>query len=160
MHTYTYQLPLVKGSKKAIHILNASNEQVYTMNRTYKSIFHELFDLWIGNLQFLCEYEGRNQEGMVVVQSKKKHFLTKRSHSILIMESDLFRAQIEDGDAITPTYKIEGTNIQMKVTIDFNRFVQFYENGSVIAKIQLNFSKDKESELVIDKLATIHNPLF
>ena len=160
MNTYTYQLPLVKGSKKTIHILNAKKEHVYTMKQTYKSIFHEFFDFWIGELQLLCAFDGRDQEGKVVVQSKKKHYLTKRSDSILIMESDSYRAKMEDGDAITPTYKIEGTNVQMKVTIDFNRLVKFYENGSVIAKIQLHFSKNKESELVIDELATIQQPLF
>lgn len=158
LNTYTYQLPLVKGSKKAIHILNATNEHVYTMNRTYPSIVHEIFDGWIGNQQLICAFEGRNLEGKVIVQCQKKHFLMKRSQSILTMGLDSFFAQIEDGDAITPTYNIVGPNIQIKVTIDFNRFVQFYENGRVIAKIQ--YLKNRETELMIDELATVRNPLF
>lgn len=160
MHTYTYQLPLTKSSTKTIHIFNAENEPIYTMKRTYKTIFHQLFDSWIGEFKLICEYEGRNQNGDMIVKSKIKHALIKRSESILIMESDAFRAQIESGDMITPTYNIEGASVRMKVKIDFNRFVQFYENGTVIAKIQLNFSNNKESELVIDELATIQCPLF
>lgn len=160
MHTYTYQLPLTKASTKAIHIFNAEHEPIYSMKRTYKTIFHQLFDSWIGEFKLICEYEGRNQNGEVIVKSGIKHALIKRSESILIMETDVFRAQIELGDMITPTYNIEGKNVQMKVRIDFNRFVQFYEKGTVIAKIQLNFLNNKESELVIDELATIQCPLF
>ena len=63
MHTYTYQLPLTKASTKAIHIFNATNEPIYTMKRTYKTIFHQLFDSWIGEFKLICEYEGRNQNG-------------------------------------------------------------------------------------------------
>ena len=100
MHTYTYQLPLTKGSTKSIQILDATNEPVYLMKRTYKSIFHELFDAWIGQFQFLCEYEGRNQQGKVVVQSKKKHILTKPSQSIVMLESNVFCAHTEGGDAL------------------------------------------------------------
>ena len=160
MHTYTYQLPLTKASTKTIHIFNAEHEPLYTMKRTYKTIFHQLFDAWIGKFQLLCEYEGRNQNGDLIVQSGIKHALIKRSASILTTQSDVYRAQIEHGDMITPTYTIEGKNIQLKVKIDFNRFVQFYENGAVIAKIQLNFLNNIESELVIDELATIQCPLF
>lgn len=161
MHTYTYQLPLVKSSTKSIQILDATNEPVYTMKRTYKSIFHKLFDAWIGQFQFLCEYEGRNQQGKVVIQSKTKHILTKPSQSIIVMESNEFCAHTEGGDAFTPTYTIEGPDVHMKVKIDFNNFVQFYENGHVIAKLQLHlFSKSKKSELEIEESATIHNPLF
>ena len=160
MHTYTYLLPLTKGSTKTIHILNGAKEPVYTMKRTYKSIFHKIFDFWFGNLQFFCDYEGRNQEGEVIVKSKKKQFFIKSPQSILMTESALFCAQPEGIDAFTPTYHIEGQNVQMKVTIDFNKSVQFYEKGTVIAKLQLYFSKKKESELVITEGATIQNPLF
>ena len=72
MHTYTYQLPLVKGSKKTIHILNAKNEHVYTMNQTYKSIFHELFDFWIGKLQLLCAFDGQIKKEMWLYNLKRK----------------------------------------------------------------------------------------
>lgn len=160
MHTYTYKLPLTKSSTKTIQIFNTTNEPIYTIKRTYKTIFHQLFDSWIGEYKLICEYEGKNQNGDVIVNSKIKHALIKRSESILILGSDVFHAQIEDGDMITPTYNIEGTSVQIKVKIDFNQFVQFYENGTVIAKIQLNFLNNKESELVIDELATIQCPLF
>lgn len=160
LHTYTYQLPLTKASTKAIHIFNAKHEPVYTMKRTYKTIFHQLFDAWIGKFQLICAYEGRDQNGEVIVKSGIKHALIKRSETILTMSSDIFHAKIELGDMITPTYNIESKNIKMKVKIDDNRFVQFYEKGTVIANIQLNFLNNKESELVIHERATIQCPLF
>ena len=160
MNTYTYKLPLSKASTKTIHIFNDTNEPIYTMKRTYKTIFHQLFDSWIGEYKLICEYEGRNQKGDLIVKSGIKHALIKRSESILVMESNVFHAQIEFGDMITPTYNIVGTGVQLRVKIDFNRCVQFYENEIVIAKIQLNFLNNQKSELVIEELATIRCPLF
>ncbi|MEK5186211.1 hypothetical protein MKY51_14110 [Solibacillus sp. FSL R5-0691] len=160
MNTYTYKLPLTKSSTITIQILNDKNDPIYTMKRTYKTILHQLFDSWIGEYKLICEYEGRNQNGDLIVKSGIKHALIKRSESILVMGSDVFRAQIEHGDMITPTYNIAGSGVQLKVKIDFNQYVQFYENGIVIAKIQLNFLNKQKSELVIEELATIQCPLF
>jgi hypothetical protein len=161
MITYYYQLPLAKGSTKQILISDESGEPIYSMQRTYKSILHHFFDLWIGKNQVLCEYEGYDQQGNLLAQCHKKHSLTKRSKTIIKMNNaKIYTAEIDGIDAITPTYIIVNPAIKLVAKIDFNRHVKFYEDGQVVAKLQLYFSSNKKSELIIDEQATIQNPLF
>ena len=129
MHTYTYKLPAVKGSKEHIHIFNEEDQVTYTTYRKYQSIFQEFIDAWIGEFRLFCEFEGIDSSGNVVATSHKKHYFSKRSKSILTINKETFYAETEGMDAITPTYKIEGVNLQMKTTINENRLVHFYENG-------------------------------
>jgi len=160
MHTYSYQLPLAKGTTKQILILDEFDEPIYSIQRTYKTIFHQFFDLWIGENQLLCEYEGSNQKGELLVQCRKQHSFTKRSKTILKMNQEIYFAEIEGFDAITPSYTIESSSINLISKIDFNRQVNFYEKGHVIAKLQLYFSANKKSKLEIYENASIQNPLF
>ncbi len=160
MHTYSYQLPLAKGSTNQILILDELDEPIYSMKRTYKTIFHQFFDLWIGKNQFLCEYEGSNQKGELLVQCRKQHRFTKRTKTILEMNEEMYFAEIEGFDAITPSYTIESPSNKLISKIDFNRQVHFYEKGRVIAKLQLCFSANKKSKLEISENASIQNPLF
>jgi len=76
------------------------------------------------------------------------------------MSEEIYFAEIEDFDAITPTYIIENSNIKLLSKIDYNRQVKFYEEEKVIAELQLYFSVNKKSILQVYESASIQNPLF
>ena len=160
MHTYTYQLPAVKGSKEHIHIFSEENQVIYTTYRKYKSILQEFIDAWIDEFRLYCEFEGIDSSGNVVATSHKKHYFSKRSKSVLTINKETYYAETVGIDAITPTYKIIGLDLQMKTTINEKRLVRFYENEEVVANIQLSFSNRRRCILEIEEVATIQHPLF
>ena len=82
MRNYTYQLPLAKGSIKQIVVHDENDEVIYTFKRTYKTILHQIFDIWIGKNQLLCHYDGYDVTGNKILESYKKHF-AKRPKTIL-----------------------------------------------------------------------------
>ena len=145
MKRYTYQLPLAKGSIKQIVVYDENNEVINTFKRTYKTILHQIFDAWIGKNQLLCHYEGYDVAGNIIIESYKKHGIVKRTKNMLsFVENrdvkELFTAEIDGIDAITPTYKIESPNTKLKTKIDFSRLVHFNEEGNIVAILQLHFS--------------------
>ena len=165
MRNYTYQLPLAKGSIKQIVVHDENDEVIYTFKRTYKTILHQIFDVWIGKNQLLCHYEGYDVAGNKIIESYKKHGIVKRTKNILsFFEScevkELFTAETDWFDDFTPTYKIESPNTKLTTKIDFSRLVHFYEKGNVVAILQLHFSNKQKSHLEIKNNASIQNPLF
>ena len=165
MRNYTYQLPLAKGSIKQILVYDEKDEVIYTFKRTYKTILHQFFDIWIGENRLLCNFDGYDETGNKIIESYKKHSIAKRSKTILrFVESyeikELFTAEIVGIDAITPTYKIESPNTKLITKIDFSRLVHFYEKGNVVAILQLHFSNKQKNYLEIKDNASIQNPLF
>lgn len=161
MKEYTYQLPLTKGNTNQIIIFDETNTSQYYFKRIYKSFFHQIFDSWIGNFQLLAEYQGYDLKGNIVARAYKKHYLLKRSETLLRLDNGaLFTAKMDGFDVITPTYHIKGKDLHLITKIDMKRFVQFYEDKHVVASIQLYFKPSKKSELQVLKRATIQNPLF
>lgn len=165
MRNYTYQLPLAKGSIQQIVVHDENDEVIYTFKRTYKTILHQIFDIWIGKNQLLCHYDGYDATGNKIIESYKKHSIAKRTKNMLnFVESseikELFTAEIDGIDAITPTYKIESPNTKLITKIDFSGLVHFYEKGNVVAILQLHFSNKQKSYLEIKSNASIQNPLF
>jgi len=110
MRNYTYQLPLSKGSIKQILVYDENDEVIYTFKRTYKTILHHFFDVWIGKNQLLCHYNGYDVTGNKTIESYKKHSFAIRTKTMLsIVEScdikELFTAEIDGIDAITLNIK-------------------------------------------------------
>ena len=165
MRNYTYQLPLAKGSTQQIVVHDENDEVIYTFKRTYKTILHQIFDIWIGKNRLLCHYDGYDATGNKIIESYKKHSIAKRTKNMLsFVENceikELFTAEIDGIDAITPTYKIESPNTKLITKIDFSRLVHFYEKGNVVAILQLHFSNKQKSYLEIKNNSSIQNPLF
>jgi len=165
MRNYTYQLPLSKGSTKQNLVYDENDEVIFTFKRTYKSILHQFFDVWIGKNQLLCHYDGYDVTGNKKIESYKKHSLTKRTKTMLRFAESydikgLFTAETQGMDAFTPTYKIVSPTTKLTTKIDFSRLVHFYENGSIVAILQLHFSNTQKSNLEIKSDASIQNPLF
>ncbi len=164
MKNYTYQLPLAKGSIKQILVYDENDEIIYTFKRTYKTILHQIFDIWIGENQLLCHYDGYDVTGNKIIESYKKHFAKRHKIMMRFVESydvkETFTAETDGFDDFTPTYKIESPNTKLITKIDFSRLVHFYEKGNVVAILQLHFSNKQKSHLEIKNNASIQNPLF
>ena len=164
MRNYTYQLPLAKGSIKQIVVHDENDEVIYTFKRTYKTILHQIFDIWIGKNQLLCHYDGYDVTGNKILESYKKHFAKRPKTILRFVESydvkETFTAETDGFDDFTPTYNIESPNTKLITKIDFSGSVHFYEKGNVVAILQLHFSNKQKSQLEIKNNASIQNPLF
>ena len=165
MNNYTYQLPSSKGSKNQILVYDENDKVIYLFKRSYKTILHQFFDVWIGENQLFCHYDGYDVTENKIIESYKKHSFAKRSKTMLsIVENndvkEFFTAEIDGIDAITPTYKIESPSTKLITKIDFSSLVHFYDKGNVVAVLQLHYSNTQKSNLQIKNNASIQNPLF
>ena len=147
MKSYTYQLPLSKTSTAIIYIHNNKGEVVGSFKRYYKSILHQIFDLWIGENRLICNVSGFNHKGNQILKAYKKNDAIKRSvHFIKYiageLEGSVYKANHTGFDMITPEYIIDGNNIRLNTKFNTSNLVEFYEEGIRVARWQLQLKRN------------------
>ena len=165
MKSYTYQLPLSKTSTAIIYIHNNKGEVVGSFKRYYKSILHQIFDLWIGENRLICNVSGFNQKDILVLKAYKKNNAFKRSvHFIEYKngesEGSVYKAHHTGFDIIKPEYIIEGNNIQLNTKFNTSNLVEFYEEGTRVARWRCAAKEKYKTYIEIEENAKIQDPIF
>ncbi|NRG48516.1 hypothetical protein HRF87_27935 [Bacillus sp. CRN 9] len=165
MKAYSYQGPYVKSSTVRAIIKDENGNEHGSLERHFKSIFHKIFDMWIGENKLLSNFRAFNQNGTQVIAAKKNHYKLKRSDfNIEYLEGELkgekFVARQKGMDIINPEYIITGNNIEILSKKGILDWVKFYENGKEVARWKTSIKDKFKVNIEIEEIATIQDPLF
>lgn len=165
LKSYTYQAPVVKSSTAQIPIVDSENFKIGYVERYYKTVFHRIFDMWVGENKFFTNFRAFNSAGEKVVEAVKKNYTTKRSeYQFSVLHSPnkyLTLIAIQVGiDIINPVYKVSGSNITLAFKKEKLEWVKFYENNQEVGRWKISLKEKFRAHLVIEEAVTIQDPLF
>lgn len=163
--SYTYQAPIVKSSTAQIPIVDSENFKIGYVERYYKTVFHRIFDMWVGENKFFTNLRAFNSAGEKVAEAFKKNYTTKRSeYQFSFLQGSckgMDLIAIQNGiDIINPVYKVTGSNITMTAKKENLEWVKFYENNQEVGRWKVSLKDKFRAYIAIEKEATIQDPLF
>ncbi|QMT16703.1 hypothetical protein H1Q58_12080 [Planococcus maritimus] len=165
MRSYTYQGPYMKSSTARINISDLENVNFGYIERHFKTIFHRLFDMWVGENKFLSNHRAFNENGEKIIEAHKKNYITKRSEYQFSFLGGQYNevkliARQKGIDIISPIYEINGNDIHITTKKEILDCVKFYENDKEIASWKISLKEKFKVHILIEYEATIQDPLF
>ncbi|MFD1926499.1 hypothetical protein ACFSFY_00230 [Sporosarcina siberiensis] len=164
MNTYSYQGPYVKSSTVRATIKDVNGKEHGSIERYFKSIFHRIFDMWIGENKLISTFRAFNEKGIQLIAAKKNHYKLKKSDfDIQFLNDDSkekFIARQKGMDILTPEYVITGNNLEIISKKGILDWVKFYEGGKEIARWKFSIKEKFKVNVEIEDIATIKDPLF
>lgn len=164
MNTYGYQGPYVKSSTVRATIKDVNGKKYGFIERYYKSIFHRIFDMWIGENKLISTFRAFNEKGIQIIAAKKNHYKLKKSDfNIEFLNNDFkekFIARQKGMDIIAPEYVIMGNDLEIISKKSILDWVKFYEDGKEIARWKISYKDKFKVNVEIENIATIQDPLF
>ncbi|MFD1030602.1 tubby C-terminal domain-like protein [Metaplanococcus flavidus] len=165
MRSYTYQAPYVKSSTARINISDSEGINSGYTERYFKTIFHRLFDMWVGENKFLSDHRAFNENGEKIIEAHKKNYTMKRSEYQYSFLGGQYKgldlvARQKGIDIISPIYEINGGDINITTKKEILDWTKFYENGKEIGRWKISLQKNLKAHILIEEEATIQDPLF
>lgn len=165
MRSYTYQGPYVKSSTVRTSITDSEGVAYGSIERYFKTIFHKIFDMWIGENKLLSSHRAFDKDGKKIIEAHKNLYKMKRSDYQIAFLSGKHEglklvAKQKGFDIISPVYEINGDDINIITKKEILDWVKFYENGKEIGRWKLSIKEKFKVQISIEEEASIQDPLF